>query len=43
MVPGIFLALYNIVLVKKYMDIFLETRKGRGGWAGWLPFAFWEV
>lgn len=43
MVFGAFLAVYNIVLAKKYMDIFLEPREGALGWAGWVPFAVWEV
>lgn len=43
MVFGVFLAVYNIVLVKKYMDIFLEPKKSVMKWAGWIPFAVWEV
>lgn len=43
MVFTVFLAVYNIVLVKKYLDIFLEPRQSALGWAGWIPFAVWEV
>lgn len=40
---GVFLAVYNIILVKKYMDIFLKPRENALGWIGWIPFAVWEV
>ncbi len=39
MVFGVFLVVYNVVLVKKYMGIFLEPRESALGWAGWIPFA----
>lgn len=43
MVFGVFLVVYNVVLVKKYMGIFLEPRESALGWAGWIPFAVLEV
>lgn len=43
MVFGVFLVVYNVVLVKKYMGIFLEPRESALGWVGWIPFAVNEL
>lgn len=39
---AVFLAIYNILLVKVYMGAFLKG-KGKTGVIGWLLFAIWEV